>query len=559
MTTKKYTLAQNTLAPSTLAAIIPVMTIHDATAGADNFVGTAADFDLVSYKDATGPVIVVLPGPGATNSDGAVSTGWAAGDTYGDSIDGIEGTSGADKFYGNGADNFFIGGAGADTFYGGAGIDTISYQTATSAIRINIGYFETGIGDALGDTVQGIENIVGSSFNDTITGSGEDNKIEGGDGNDLLQGSTGADTIDGGDGIDTVSYSYSDSWNVVIDLGAVDGIQAGLETTNHARGDKLISIENVIGTKWADKITGNDVANVLDGGKQVNGGTAVDTLAGAGGNDIYYVDENINNYVDIVIEKENEGTDLVYTTYNYTLTAHVENLTAIAGKWNAVRLTGNNLANTIIGNEANNVINGLTGADYMAGGRGNDVYYIHDASDRVVETSTGGVDTVYSYVSCNLANYVENLYGAGSSAINLTGNTLANVIKGNSGNNKINGYTGKDVLYGGSGKDIFQFTTAATSSNVDKIADYNVAYDSIQLDNRYFTKLGSGTPTSPKKLASSAFWKGAKAHDSNDRIIYDATKGYLYYDADGTGSSKQVLIATMAKGLKMNYAEFFVI
>jgi len=224
------------------------------------------------------------------------------------------------------------------------------------------------------------------------------------------------------------------------------------------------------------------------------------------------------------------------------------------------RLNGGAGDDTIDGGDGSDVLNGSSGADRMIGRSGNDTYYVDTLSDVVVETSGGGTgDLVYTYISYTAVSYIEKLYAAGTSAIDLTGNSQANTIKGNGANNKINGGLGKDTLYGGSGRDTFIFSTKPSSSNVDKIADYNVTYDSVQLDNRYFTKLGSGTPTSPKKLASSAFYKGAKAHDSSDRIIYDPSKGYLYYDADGTGSSKQVLIATMSKNLKMSYAEFFVI
>lgn len=126
-------------------------------------------------------------------------------------------------------------------------------------------------------------------------------------------------------------------------------------------------------------------------------------------------------------------------------------------------------------------------------------------------------------------------------------------LDGGSGNDVINGGLGKDTLYGRSGKDAFVFDVKATSSNRDKIVDYSTKYDTIHLENAVFTKLKAG------KLSSSAFWKGSSAHDKNDRIIYDANKGYLYYDADGTGSSKKMLIATMTKKLKMTHAEFFVI
>ncbi|WP_243371148.1 calcium-binding protein [Microvirga solisilvae] len=239
-----------------------------------------------------------------------------------------------------------------------------------------------------------------------------------------------------------------------------------------------------------------------------------------------------------------------------------EGAVTVSGDGGNDRFLGTSNADTLKGYGGNDVLNGGLGADRMEGGTGNDIYYVDNAGDRVVETSTGGTaDVVYTSITHTLASYVENLVATGSGTIRLYGNSLnnvitgnkgANVINGGSGNDKINGGLGKDVLYGSSGKDIFVFNTKPSSSNFDKIADYRVADDTIYLENAVFTKLKAG------KLAASAFWKGAKAHDTSDRVIYDDKKGYLYYDADGTGSSKQVLIATMAKGLKMGYGEFII-
>ncbi len=544
---------------------IPTLNRLIATADIDNLVGTDAAFDIVSYVNAPSAVSVVLPG------SAEIALGWAAGDIYGVSVEGYEGTRFNDAFHGNGANNFFIGGAGADTFWGGEGIDTISYQTATSAIAINIGYYDPGLGDAAGDGVHSIENIIGSDFNDSIAGDGVNNRLEGGRGDDTLQGAFGADTLDGGDGIDTVSYDYSSTGAVTVNLG-LGTAQAGDPNANPAGGDILINIENIIGTKFADNLTGNDADNVLDGGMHVNGG--VDVMAGKGGNDIYYVDRNNSTgAVDTVIEEANAGIDLVYTKTNYTLTANVENLTALAGEYGAITLTGNNLANTILGNEFANTLNGADGndtldgaggADHMEGGKGNDTYYVNHKSDKVIEKAGQGTDTVYTRASYTLSNYVEKLIGEGSGAINLTGNASSNTITGNAGKNTIKGQggndiidggLGNDVLYGGKGKDAFVFSTALNKSkNVDKIADFNVKDDTIRLDNAIFTKLAK-----TGKLNKAFFKIGSKAKDKNDYIVYDSKKGVLSYDADGSGKGAAIKIATLSKNLKMTAADFLVI
>jgi serralysin len=62
-------------------------------------------------------------------------------------------------------------------------------------------------------------------------------------------------------------------------------------------------------------------------------------------------------------------------------------------------------------------------------------------------------------------------------------------------------------------------------------------------------------------LKSTAFWsnKTGKAHDANDRIIYDKDSGVLYYDAEGTGTVARIAFATITKNLSMTYKDFYVI
>jgi Ca2+-binding RTX toxin-like protein len=118
--------------------------------------------------------------------------------------------------------------------------------------------------------------------------------------------------------------------------------------------------------------------------------------------------------------------------------------------------TGNELANVIRGNSGNNLLNGAAGGDTMIGGNGNDVYVVDDAGDAVFEVSaTGGVDLVQSFVTFTLGSHVENLTLTGLTAINGTGNTLANVITGNTANNILDGGLGADTMNGGAGNDTY--------------------------------------------------------------------------------------------------------
>jgi len=144
----------------------------------------------------------------------------------------------------------------------------------------------------------------------------------------------------------------------------------------------------------------------------------------------------------------------------------------------------------------------------------------------------------------------------------LIGGSGRDTLSGGLGNDSLFGRLGGDVLIGGEGKDLFVFDSKPNKrTNVDKIVDFSVRDDTMALDNRYFKALGrKGSLTKPAKLNPKFFWKGAKAHDADDHVIYNPKNGALYYDADGTGKVAAVKIGVLAKGLKtMSYKDFFVI
>ncbi len=281
-------------------------------------------------------------------------------------------------------------------------------------------------------------------------------------------------------------------------------------------------------------------------------------MIGFGGNDIYVVD----NAGDVVIEAPGGGNDVVYALAGYALTmgSAIERLSAIDwSQTDALDLTGNELANLIEGNAGVNVLNGAGGADTLVGFGGDDIYVVDNAGDVVIESAGGGSDVVYA-----LANYtlnagadVERLSSidwSQTTALNLTGNELANLIEGNAGANVIDGGGGNDVLVGFGGADTFAFTTALGAGNVDLIADFSVADDTIALDDAVFTQLGG-----PGALSASAFVTGTAAADADDRIIYNSATGQLFYDADGNGAGAAVLFATLQGAPVLTASDFMVI
>ena len=320
-------------------------------------------------------------------------------------------------------------------------------------------------------------NLVGTPAGEPLTGD---------DGNDVLDGRGGADTMTGrygndiyyvdnvGDVIVEAAGQGSDRVLASISYALTAGAEVELITTTDHVGTNAI---NLTGNELANSIIGNDGANILDG----KGGA--DSLAGRLGNDIYYVD----NAGDRVVENAGEGSDRVLASVSYVLTAgaNVELLTTINNFGTAaINLTGNELANTIFGNDGANVLDGKSGADALVGRLGNDFYYVDNAGDRIVEAAGEGSDRVFASASYTLGAgvSVEMLttdFNPGTAAINLTGNELANSIFGNNGANILDGRAGADTLIGQLGNDFYY---------VDNVAD-RVVEAAGQGSDRVFASL----------------------------------------------------------------------
>jgi Ca2+-binding RTX toxin-like protein len=503
--------------------------------GADELIGGAGN-DFVSYADYTSSVTVGLADDGS---------GVAVGDNLKE-IEGIIGGSSHDVLTGNRHSNTLEGGAGNDILDGGDGFDFASYASSTQRVVIAL---PSGVAvDVNTNSVNGIdrftliEGLIGSNHGDSLTGNEIANVLRGEGGNDVLAGRGGNDTLDGGAGVDTVDYSAAGG-SVTVNLA--NGTGAGSD----AGGDTYSSIENAVGSSFDDVFIGNGAANAFQG---------------LGGNDTYHVTAG-----DTVVEAAGGGIDKVVTDVSYNLGANIEDLQGTGG--GALALTGNGLNNTITGNAAGNWIDGGIGADTMAGGAGDDTYVIDNAGDRIIDDL--GVSSVVLTVNYDLSLLpasVQRITMAEGLPLNLTGtnganvlmgNIAANTLKGQGGNDKLYGKASNDKLYGGSGKDVFVFDTKThMTRNVDKIYDFKSKDDSIWLDNAVFTKLGrTGSEARPKKFSSDMFVNGTKAQDREDRIVYDKKTGNLYYDADGTGRSAQVKIATIVNKTTLKFDDFFVI
>jgi Ca2+-binding RTX toxin-like protein len=135
----------------------------------------------------------------------------------------------------------------------------------------------------------------------------------------------------------------------------------------------------------------------------------------------------------------------------------------------------------------------------------------------------------------------------------LSGGRGQDRLDGGAGADTLLGCYGRDILEGGAGSDAFMFI-AAGKANADRIKDFTVGEDLIQLENATFTGLGGEGP-----LTAGAFRTGAGAADADDRLIYNAESGALKYDANGDDAGGVKVIAKLAKGLALTHEHFEIV
>lgn len=255
-------------------------------AGRDVISG-AAGIDTVTYAGAVGGVAVNLnsvsqQNTGAAGFDTLLSIENLTGSFWGDYL---SGSAGNNVLNGLGGDDTLVGGAGNDVLNGGSGIDSASYAGSSTALAVNLATIRPQATGAAGtDTLVSIENIIGGSAGDVLSGNAADNVLEGRGGNDLLQGGAGNDVLDGGAGRDTATYS---SMTVAINVSL---LRTGPQPIAAAGQDTLISIENLTGGAGSDLLTGDAGPNILRGNygnDTLVGGAGNDILTGGAGSDIY--------------------------------------------------------------------------------------------------------------------------------------------------------------------------------------------------------------------------------------------------------------------------------
>ena len=261
----------------------------------------------------------------------------------------------------------------ADNAFGGIGdAETLNFTTRSQYNIIN--------------GTDGKDRLNGTDESDLILGGDHNDRLFGLDDDDILNGGAGNDQLDGGDGNDAASYDGADS-GVTVSLETTRGQQTG-----GSGSDRLRNIENLIGSDYADELTGDSGVNIL------SGGAGDDTLRGGGDDDILDGGDDIDT---AVYDTEMAASTIVYDadTDQFTISGpdgtdtltNVEFFQFSDGTIDAAELTIVPLTDGIddyVGDETNERIDGLAGNDEIDGAGGEDVLFGGDDDD----TLTGGAD-----------------------------------------------------------------------------------------------------------------------------------------------------------------------
>lgn len=374
----------------------------------DNDVTTGSGTDVI---DVGGGSNTISSGGGndtITTGDGNNTIDAGEGDnavTVGHGNNVISAGSGNDTLISGDGDNIFKAGLGTNTITGGNGSNTADYSDiTTTAISVTLMAAgpSTVTGTGLTDTLTNVQNITGSTLNDTIIGSTLANILSGGDGDDAITGGGGNDTYYGGEGNDTITGG----------TGA-DIIYAG-------NGDNTV----YTGTAGADYLYGGTGDNTFvsqHAGVHYDGTNGAALQAGQT-NTIDYSGGTTSMTIDL-----SSGTgigDLAQgDVYAQTSVSGYNSINGIIGGSAGDTITGSNSDDVLDGGGGNDVLEGGLGNNTLIGGTGTNYYNMGLGHDTIIG-SVGNWDEVRYQWTSNSVGIVVNLDSVAHSFTNSLGNTV---------------------------------------------------------------------------------------------------------------------------------------
>lgn len=397
----------------------------------------------------------------------------------------LHGGAGNDRLYGGEGDDFLVGGEGADYLSGGDGIDTVDYSACLEGVDVELSSGNAWYGDATGDTLVSIENIVGSSWGDYLTGDVGDNELTGGKGRDYLYGGAGNDTyvFNFGDGVDVITDSLG-SDKIVFGEGITsENLRISHDVTE---SHWLIELYDDFGDLTGDKITINNAFEDLD--KQIESiefydGTSlnlenitsrVQTSAVQYSNDYFF---NWGMGIVRIYEDENGGFDTVHFGVDIT-----PNSLELSKDGNDLILSLSDYTKLII----SNYYRFRTDDEYIP--KHEAIFGPKEFIDDTwtIERFEFGTGDEWGALHAEVP-YIESIKGSEES----------DTITGTDSDDVIDAGGGDDILQGGIGSDIYRY----------KLGDGNDII--IDSDGENYLKLGKGITTENISIeASDDVWSG---------------------------------------------------
>ncbi|VVM48353.1 calcium-binding protein [Pseudomonas fluorescens] len=437
--------------------------------------------------------------------------------------DQLTGDSQDNQISGGDGNDRISGGAGNNILSGGAGVDTLDYRTVSSAVAVNLASGTARNGEGATDTLSGFENVIGSSYSDTLTGDAGaneltgaqgDDRLEGGAGNDTLAGNEGNDVLVGGSGNDLYRFGRGDGHDRIVESDATAGNRDVVQfaaniiaeqlwlqrVSNDLRmsiigTDDYVVVENwFLGTQYrVEEFKTADGKTLTAAGVQ----KMVEAMAALPSPAVGQLSLPATLATALAAAFQENWTAPKVPGITKEGTSANDTLEGSAGDDVLLGKAGDDLLNgyagddTLDGGAGNDTLNGGSGANILIGGAGNDIYIVSSAEDSVIETVDGGSDAIKSSVSFVLPEYVELLTLTGTDAINGTGNDSNNVLFGNAASNTLrgeggldilNGFEGDDLLVGGAGNDRY---VIARGNGKDRIVenDPNENLDTVAFTN----------------------------------------------------------------------------
>ena len=364
------------------------------------------------------------------------------------------------------------------------GIDSLNLSALSTAVIVDLepGHVQSIAGYPVTiDADTYLERAFTGDGNDQVRGNSLANTIATGRGDDIITMTAGADTLSGGAGEDTllidgamVDFALRAVGTDVFELCRIDGEGhlvpgtqqrlTGIETLTFA--DASLSLDAFLS---ASSARFPDIAPLTDpvtngGDNGAGGGSGEENGDGEEGQSSNVVIEDETPVTPSLVASATSGAatpdTASFADVDHAIRARLTTPGSVTGIGTTAQqamivlrnMIGSSHSDRLSGNDDDNLLNGGLGADTLIGGDGNDQFIIDTAGDTLVETATGGHDSVMADCSYALSDWIEDLTLTGA-ARDATGNGLANRITGNGGNNLLDGRGGDDTLSGGIGND----------------------------------------------------------------------------------------------------------